>query len=150
MRTGTDSGAGVVVGYRVSDLKELTDGYERLSPVQYKEEPSVNTGYVIFKNEGNLHVLLLRKAKYWSYEQEWRLTRDLKHTVGTGKTDRSGYSINLCPIPNEAVTEVFVTERTPASKIETIEARLSDPANRYRARATRKLVLARDKYGYDT
>ena len=47
-----------------TDLKELTDGYERLSPVQYKEEPSVNTGYVIFKNEGNLHVLLLRKAKY--------------------------------------------------------------------------------------
>ena len=143
------AGAGVVIGYRVAVLKEIATGYERIGAVHYHEQPPVSAGHVIFKDEGNLHVLLLTKADYWSYEEEWRLTLELRNTVGTGKTDPRGYSVNLCPIPNEAVAEVFVTERTPASKIETIAARLSDPSNRYKAGATRKLVLAPNKYGYD-
>ena len=144
-----DAGAGVVIGYRVSALKDIATGYEKFGAVQYHEQPPVSTGHVIFKDEGNLHVLLLIKASYWSYEQEWRLTLELKNTVGTGKTDPRGYSVNLCPIPNEAVAEVLVTERTPSATVSTIKARLSDPSNRYRAGATRKLVLAPNKYGYD-
>ena len=89
-----------------------------------------------------MHVLLLTKASYRSYEQEWRLTLELKNTIGTGKTDTRGYSVNLCSIPNGAVAEVLVTERAPSAIVSTIEARLSDPTNRYTAGATRKLVLA--------
>ena len=144
-----DSGAGVVIGYRVSILREATSGYERLGAVQYLEEPPVSGGHVIFKDEGNLHAILLTKASYWNYEQEWRLTMELKNTIGTGKEDRSGNSINLCPISNEAVTEVYVTERTSPATVETLEARLKNPSNRYRARVTRKLILAQNKYGYD-
>ena len=144
-----DSGAGVVIGYRVSELKTITTGYERLGAVQYSDEPPISGGHVIFKDEGNLHAILLTKASYWEYEQEWRLTLELKNTVGTGKSDRNGHSINICPIPNEAVTEVYFTERTPYSMVDTIETRLKNPSNRFRAVTPRKLVLAPDKYGYD-
>ena len=144
-----DSGTGVVIGYRASVLEGMTTGYERLGAVQYLKEPPLSAGHVIFKDEGNLHALLLTKADYWSYEQEWRLTLELKNTVGTGKTDPRGYSVNLRPIPNEAVAEVFVTERTPPEALEKIDARLSNPSNRYRTKATRILVLAQDQYGYE-
>ena len=144
-----DSGTGVVVGYRVSHLEKITKGYERVEAVRYLENPPTSVGHIIFKDEMNLHSMLLAKASYWQYEQEWRLTLELKNTVGTGKTDQRGYSINLCPIPNEAVMEVYVTERTPKPTIEVINKRLSNPSNRYRARVAQKLILAQDKYGYD-
>ena len=143
-----DSGAGFVIGYRVSELKKIPSGYERLGPVQYLEEPPLSTGHVIFKDENNLHITLLIKANYWAYEREWRLTVELKNTVGTGKTDASGHSINLYPIPNESVTEVYFTERTPESEVEIIRSRLSNPANRFRAGSPRKLILSSDRYGY--
>ena len=144
-----DSGAGVVIGYRVSVLKTITTGYERLGAVQYSDEPPTSGGHVIFKDEGNLHAILLTKASYWEYEQEWRLTLELKNTVGTGKSDRNGHSINIRQIPNEAVTEVYFTERTPKSTVETIKTRLKNPSNRFRAEAPRKVILAPDKYGYE-
>ena len=144
-----DSGAGVVIGYRVSELVKIATGYERLGAVQYMDEPPISMGHGIFKDEGNLHIILLTKASYWKYEQEWRLTLELKNTVGIGESDQNGHSINICPIPNEAVTEVYFTERTPKSTVETIEARLRDPGNRFRAEALRKLILAPDRYGYE-
>ena len=144
-----DSGAGIVIGYRVSVLETIVTGYEQLGAVLYSDEPPISMGHVIFKDEGNLHAVLLTKASYWKYEQEWRLTLELKNTVGTGKSDRNGYSINVRPIPNEAVTEVYFTERTPKATVETIETRLRNPSNRYRAGVPRKLVLAQDRYGYE-
>lgn len=145
-----DSGAGVVIGYRVSTLKKMVTGYERLGAVQYMDKPPVSMGHVIFKDEGNLHVTLLTKASHWEYEQEWRLTLELKNTVGTGKSDRNGYSINICPIPNEAVEEVYITERTPKSTVDTIEDRLRNPSNRFKAGVPRKLILASNRYGYES
>ena len=143
-----DSGAGVVVGYRVSELKEIAKGYERLGAVRYTETLPRHIGHVIFKDEGNLHVTMLTKADYWKYEEEWRLTLELMNMVGMGEDDPKGYSINLCPIPNEAVTEVYVTERTPRETIAELEKRLRNPINRFSARAVRELTLARDGYGY--
>ena len=143
-----DSGAGFVIGYRVSELKKIPAGYERLGPVHYLAEPPIDMGHVIFKDENNLHVTLLIKANYWAYVQEWRLTVELKNTIGTGKVDASGHSINLYPIPNESVTEVYFTERTPESEVEIIRSRLSNPANRFRAGSPRKLILSSDRYGY--
>ena len=144
-----DSGKGVVVGYRTEELKKIVAGYERVGSVQYLDEPPPVIGHVTFKDEGNLHVSLLVKARYWEYEAEWRLTLELKNTVGTGEFDQNLYSINVCPIPNEAVTEVYVTERTPQSAIDKIEARLRNTSNRYKAGAPQRLTLASDKYGYE-
>lgn len=143
-----DSGTGVVVGYRVSTLKTLTTGYERLEAVRYHDEPPPTLGHGIFRDEGTLHAVLLIKARYWEYEHEWRLTLELRNTIGTGENDRRGYSINLCAIPNEAVAEVYFTERTPKSTVDTITDRLRDPSNRFDAGAPRKVVLAPNKYGY--
>lgn len=143
------SGTGVVIGYRTSVLKGITTGYERLGAVQYSKEPPVHSGHVIFKDERNLPALLLTKADYWNYEQEWRLTLELKNSLGTGKTDPRGYPVNLFMIPNEAVIEVFVTERTPDEAQKEIEKRFQNPLNRYTASAIHKLILAQDKYGYE-
>ena len=145
-----DSGAGIVIGYCVSMLKKIVTGYERLDTVQYYDEPPFNFGHIVFQDEENLHAVLLTKASYWKYEQEWRLTLELKHTVGTGKNDQNRYPINICPIPNEAVTEVYFTERSPRYTIETINARLQNPINRFQAEVSQKLVLASDEYGYKT
>ena len=144
-----DSGAGVVIGYLASVLRTITTGSERLGAVQYFEEPPFTLGHAFFKDESNLHAALLTKANYWEYEREWRLTLEFKHTVGTGKRDQNEQSINICPIPNEAVTEVYFTERTPKSVVETIEARLTNPSNRFRAGSPLKLVLAPNRYGYE-
>ena len=144
-----DSGAGVVIGYRTSILENIATGTERLGAVRYYEKPPISAGHVIFTDEGNLHVILLSKARYWEYEQEWRLTLELKNTVGTGKNDRNGHSINLCPIPNEAVTEVYYTERTPKSHVDKIAARLNNPNNRFGVDAPKKVVLAYEEYGYE-
>ena len=66
----------MVIGYRVSLLKKVATGYERLGAVQYMDKPPISMGHVIFKDEGNLHVVLLTKARYWEYESEWRLTME--------------------------------------------------------------------------
>ena len=144
-----DSGTGVAIGYCVSVLKTVIKGLEQLGAVKYFEQPPFTLGHNFFKDESNLHAVLLTKASYWQYEQEWRLTVLLKNTVGTGENDRAGHSINICPIPNEAVTEVYYTERTPNNMVETIAARLRDTNNRFTADAPRKLILASDRYGYE-
>ena len=144
-----DSGAGIAIGYRASILSTIATGYQRLGAVRYLEEPPVSMGHAIFQNERNLHEVLLSKASYWKYEQEWRLTLELRNTVGTGNRDSNGYSVNLCPIPNEAVTEVYFAERTPTSVIDTIQARLKGRTNRFGADVPRSLTLAANKYGYD-
>ena len=107
-------------------------------------------GHNIFKDESNLHEVLLTNASYWEYEQEWCLTMGLKNTLGTGEHDRAEHSINICPIPNEAVTEGYYTERTPSTMVETIEVRLRNPTNRFTANAPRKLILASNRYGYES
>ena len=59
-----DSGAGVVVGYRVKILKEIVGGYERLGPVHYLEKPPLTMGYPTRKDEEYLQAILLTKASY--------------------------------------------------------------------------------------
>ena len=143
-----DGGAGVVVGYCASVLKSITIGNERLAAVNYMENLPEDYGYVIYTDEKNLHSALLDKAHYWAYENEWRLTLELKHTIGTSLTDQKGFPINLYRIPNEAVKEVYFTERTPKQTVELIKDRLNNPMNRYGTKKPRKLVLASNKYGY--
>ena len=144
-----DSGAGIVIGYRTSILENVVTGAERLAEVQYYEQPPISTGHVIFTDEGNLHVILLTKARYWKYEEEWRLTVELKNTIGLGESDNKKYSINIRQIPNEAVTEVYYTERTPQSTVEIIEARLSNSSNRFSVDTAKRVILASNKYGYE-
>jgi hypothetical protein len=140
----------VVIGYRVSILKETISAYERLGPVHYMEKPPITVGYPTRKDEEYLQGVLLTKANYWKYESEWRLILELKNTVGKGTNDKTGYPINTFPIPNEAVTKVYITERTPKCIRKILETRLGNPSNRFKAVAPQKLVLASSFYGYET
>lgn len=89
-----------------------------MSAVQYYLKPPFDLGYGLVQYEYSLHEVLVPKGDNWKYEEEWRLTIELKNTVGTGLYDHSKNSIKLCPIPNEAVTEVYITERTPEDVVQ--------------------------------
>ena len=89
------------------------------------------------------------KSDHWSHEEEWRLIVELNKTVGTGQKDQHDLPINLVQIPNEAVVEVFYTERTPRQDVQLVQARLADPNNRYQAENPRKLILSSTSYEYE-
>ena len=99
--------------------------------------------------ESNLPALLSLKSDHWSYEDEWRLIVELNRTIGTGKSDERGLTINIVQVPNEAVVSVHYTERSPQKTVKLIRERLTDKNNRYRAESTRKLVLSSTSYGYE-
>ena len=89
------------------------------------------------------------KSNLWKYEKEWRIIIQLRHTIGTGIKDDKGQPINLVRIPNEAVKEVYYTERTPRGTVKEINSRLKNPNNRFGVTHTTKLVMSEKGYGYE-
>ena len=144
----TLDGSGFVIGYDMTELIRLSGGEGRLRPVSYGPKPIPIDGYTVL-SEDNLSPLLSCKNDHWKYEKEWRLIVDLNETIGTGHSDRHGQPINLLRIPNEAVVSVYYTERTPRDVVESVENRLKDPNNRYRAEFPTKLVSSEYDYGYE-
>ncbi len=51
--------------------------------------------------------------------------------------------------PNEAVLEVFHTERTPVNVVEKIQELLQNPNDRYSVQRITKLVATATQYGYE-
>ena len=113
-----NSGAGVVISYSTLVLNKIRTGLGRLAVVPYYFKPPFDFGYGRFQYEYSLHEALVTKGDHWKYEEEWGLTLELKNTVGTGLYDHNKNSINLCPTPNEAMTEVYITERTPEDVVQ--------------------------------
>ena len=144
----TLDGSGFVIGYDVTGLIRLVRGEGRLRPVSYGPRPIPIDGYPVL-TEDNISALLSYKNEHWKYEQEWRLIVDLNETIGTGHTDRHGQPVNLLRIPNEAIVSVYYTERTPREAVSSVEKRLKDANNRYRANHTTKLVSSEYEYGYE-
>lgn len=144
-------GSGFVIGYNVTELRNLAASEEHLQKVIYAESPPPNIApNVRFSEESSLLRFLYVKSNHWSYENEWRLIVELNRTIGRGESDeRHNQPINLLRIPNEAVVSVFYTERTPCQAVKLICDRLADPNNRYRARKSRRLVLSFTSYGYE-
>ena len=146
----TTDGSGFVIGYDMSELKKLGGPDGDLRAVQYYDRPPLIGGPVVLSQpKSNMPILLSMKSNHWSHEEEWRLIVELNKTVGTGQTDQHGLPINLVQIPNEAVVEVFYTERTPCQDVQRIRARLADPNNRYQAENPRKLILSSTSYEYE-
>ena len=144
----TGDGSGFVIGYDKSEISKLTRRTDCLKAVKYQKTPLILLVYDVL-NETNVNALLSIKSKHWSYEGEWRLIVELNETVGTGKVDRFGYSINLLRVPNEAVVRVYFTERTPSPFVASVADRLSNRNNRYGVTSPTKLVLSRNGYGYE-
>ena len=146
----TTDGSGFVIGYDMSELKKLGGPDDALRAVQYNGRPPVITGPVVFSQpRSNIPIFLSFKSNHWSHEEEWRLIVELNKTVGTGQKDQHDLPINLVQIPNEAVVEVFYTERTSRQDVQLVQARLADPNNRYQAENPRKLILSSTSYEYE-
>ena len=143
----TTDGSGFVIGYDSEMLRELAENANgRLSKVSYQRDPTGLKKYKEFKNIDNINRLLARKSDHWKYEKEWRLIVELNHTIGTGKVDSLDQSINLLRVPNEAVRDVFYTERTQTKHVRRLDRRLTAENNRYGG-GVRKLEL--DGYSYE-
>ena len=146
----TVDGSGFVIGYRISELKRLSENSERLRAVTYSTKPPPLLDYrVPIEPESNIFALLCHKSDHWQHEQEWRLVVDLDMTIGTGKRDRLELPINILRIPNTAVAEVYFTERTTASNVREVEKRLASANNRYGAERATKLVLSEQTFAYE-
>ena len=145
----TTDGSGFVIGYDSEQLKELSGENGCLSYVRYASQLIPIADYPVLSSPPkNLIALLSLKSEHWSYEEEWRLIVELSKTIGTGDKDRHCQPINLLCVPNEAVVEVYYTERTPGEKVKQVQARLADPNNRYKARLI-KLIMSEECYGYE-
>ena len=143
-------GSGFVIGYNRSRLNTLPNPDEKLKRVEYCERLlPLSVPEVLISPRSNLSILLSMKSHHWSYENEWRLIVELDKTIGTGDTDPLSQPINLLPIPNEAVNEVYYTERTPLETVDLVRNRLSDANNRYGTKTLTKLVMSSTSYGYE-
>ena len=146
----TTDESGYVIGYDAVELSKLAGPGGCLREVIYSDlPPPILDSVVLVSPDSNLPKILSCKSSHWSYESEWRLIVELNRTIGTGKTDQLGQSINLVQVPNEAVVSVFYTERTPIESVKLIEDRLADKSNRYQAGKPQKLVLSSSSYGYE-
>ena len=146
----TFDGSGLVVGYEVNHLDGLRGRRGDLREVQYGNEMIHIIDHVVLGTpEDNLYMLMSVKSDHWEYESEWRLIIELEETIGTGHRDPADHPINLIRVPNEAVVEVYYTERTPGDVVEKVQGRLKGPNNRYGTRHLTKLVLSTDRYGYE-
>ena len=147
----TRDSSGFVVGYDSEGLEAIIAGKGCLRPVSYRVEMERIYGYNIFYDNGsdeNPNIALSLKSDRWQHEAEWRLIVELNETIGTGLSDSRGMSINLLPILNEAVVDVYYTERTPRDAVDVVTARLRNNNNRYGVRLPMKLVMSPDSYGY--
>ena len=69
---------------------------------------------------------------------------------GRDRTNRPTRSTHKSrPNTEEAVVEVFYTERTPRKDVQLLRARLADPNNRYQPENPRKLILSSTSYEYE-
>ena len=146
----TTDGSGFVIGYGLSYLEELVHEHELefLHPVEYSAEPPILPNCDVINYDGVILFLLLTKSCDWKYEGEWRLIKSLRNTIGTGKKDDKGQPINLISIPNEAVVEVYYTERTPNESVKAISKRLREENNRFGVCTATRLLLAKTRYEY--
>ena len=144
----TLDGSGFVIGYNRDQLGKLTRRQGCLVKVRYATRVPILPGYLILADD-NVNLVMAYKGDHWSYENEWRLIVELDETIGTGRKDRHGQSINLLRVPNRAVVSVYHTERTPVKRVEKVRRRLADPNNRYTAKHPTKLVLSLPRYGYE-
>ena len=146
----TTDGSGFVIGYSAAEISALAGLEGFLRRVEYYDKLPLIMGPIVLIAPGsNLPILLSRKGKDWSYEDEWRLIVELNRTIGTGETDQHGQPISLIQVPNKAVVRLYYTERTPPESVRLIRDRLADSNNRYGVDHLRKLILSSTSYSYE-
>ncbi len=144
-----DEGRGIAIGYLAPTLEEHVDGRGHLGPIEYWDMQTGGHTHIIAEDEWSLYKqLYLKKGDIWIHENEWRIIVKLEGTINTNKLDRTMHSINVLPIPNEAVVRLYYTERTDRNLVKELESRLKHPENRYGAESAQQLVQDSPQYEY--
>ena len=132
-----DDCRGVVVGYNVDRWVKHLLGTSIIRQVRYEDEfPMVMGPQVV--NQENAYAFMSSKGPSWASEHEWRLITELS------KTRLSINSMAFITVPQDSVSSVLVTNRTPRETIRLVVARLNNPSNHYRLSWVDKLARGRD------
>ena len=121
----TDNCSGVVIGYNVDRWIPHLIGTTIIRQVTYSDDLPMITGPRVV-NQENAYAFISNKGAAWEYEQEWRLITELS------KTQQSGDDIAVITVPQESVSSVIITDRTPQDTVDIIVQRLNNPSNHYR------------------
>ena len=120
-----DDCRGVAIGYNVDHWVTHLRGTSIMRQVQYVDElPMVIGSRVV--NQENVYAFMTSKGSAWEYEQEWRLITELS------KIQQSGRKIAVVTVPQESVSSILITDRTPQDTVNRIVRRLNNPSNGYR------------------
>ena len=132
-----DDCRGVAIGYNVDQWVTHLRGTSIIRQVRYVDElPMVMGPRVV--NQENVYAFMTSKGAAWKYEQEWRLITELS------KTQQSGKHIAVITVPQESVSSILISDRTPQDTVNRIVRRLNNPSNGYRIWWIDKLQRGRD------
>ena len=132
-----DDCKGVAIGYNVDRWVTHLLGTSIIRQVRYADElPMVMGPRVV--NQENTYAFMSSKGGAWEYEQEWRLITELSNTR------RSGNDISVITVPQDSVSSILITDRTPQDTVDLIARRLNNPSNGYRIWWIDKLQRGRD------
>ena len=89
-------------------------------------------------NRENAYGFMSSKGASWEDEREWRLITELS------KTQQAREGIAVITVPQQSVSSVVITDRTPENVVDRIVGRLNDSANGYRVSRIGKMQRGRD------
>ena len=120
-----DDCRGVVVGYNVDEWVRHLAGVSIIRQVIYADSAPSVFGPRVLSPE-NVYGFMSCKGASWADEREWRLITELS------ETQRSRNGVAVITVPQESVSSVVITDRTPKDVVDSIVARLKDASNGYR------------------
>ena len=132
-----DDCRGVVVGYNVDHWVRHLVGTSVIRKVTYADRPPLVLGPRVL-NQENAYVFMSCKGVSWEDEWEWRLITEL------AKAQPASGGVVVITVPQQSVSSVVVTDRTPEDVVDRIVGRLNDSSNGYRVSRIDKMQRGRD------
>ena len=132
-----DDCRGIVVGYNVDHWVRHLVGTSVIRQVTYTDRPPLVLGPPVL-NQENAYAFMSCKGASWEDEREWRLITELS------KTQQAREGIALITVPQQSVSSVVTTDRTPEDVVDRIVGRLNDSSNGYRISRINKMQRGHD------
>ena len=132
-----DDCRGVAIGYNVDRWVMHLQGTSIIRQVRYVDELPMIMGPRVV-NQENAYAFMTSKGAAWEYEKEWRLITELSNT------QRAGNDVSFITVPQDSVSSILITDRTPQETVDLIVQRLDNPSNGYRISWIDKLQRGRD------
>ena len=132
-----DDCRGVVIGYNVDQWVNHLVGTSVIRQVTYADRPPLVLGPRVL-NQENAYGFMSWKGASWEDEREWRLITELS------KTQQAREGISVISVPQQSVSSVVITNRTPEDVVDRIVGRLRDPSNGYRVSRIDKMQRGHD------